>query len=127
MNAAAITSAAPAVHQELIRALAERVRVHRLQDQQQRRDQLRRLRGRQLLARSGAGLSPLANHDEPGASADLSVEPWLPYALPGSFGPTDLASPAGLAGLAGPAALAGPAGLAGLDSPVALRTPARPA
>src|SRR5271157_6228779 len=116
MNAAAITSAAPAVHQELIRALAERARIHRLRDQQQRRrdqlQRLQRLRGQQQVARSGAGLSPLANHDEPGASADLSVEAWLPYALPGSFGPTDLA---------------GPAGLAGLDSPVALCTPARPA
>src|SRR5271157_2803066 len=109
MNAAAITSAAPAVHQELIRALAERARIHRLRDKQQRRrdqlQRLQRLRGQQLLARSGAGLSPLTNHDEPGASADLSVEPWLPCTLPGSFGPTELASPAGLAGPATPVAL----------------------
>src|SRR5271165_384114 len=106
MNAAAITSAVSAVHQELIRALTERARIHRLRDQQQRRrDQLQRLRGQQLLARSGAGLSPLTNHDEPGASADLSVEPWLPCTLPGSFGPTELASPAGLAGPATPVAL----------------------
>jgi hypothetical protein len=32
MNAAAITSAAPAVHQELIRTLAERSRIHRCWD-----------------------------------------------------------------------------------------------
>jgi hypothetical protein len=102
MDAAAITSTAPAVHQELIRALAERVRIHRHRDQQQR------LRER---AQFGAGRGLSARHDGPSANADLSVVSWLPHALPRSFGPADRDSPAGFARL---------------GDLVTLRTPARP-
>jgi hypothetical protein len=69
MNAAPITSAAPAVHQELIGTLAERTRIHRLRDQQQRRwDQPQP-------AQSGAERRPAASHDEPDAGTDLSSRP----------------------------------------------------
>ena len=121
MNAAVITSAAPAVHQDLIRALPERARIHRLRDQQRRGDQLQYLQGQRRGVRFGARRHPSASHDEPSASADLFVVPWLPHALPRSFGPVALASPAGLAGRGGPADRGGQHG------PVALRTPALPA
>ena len=118
MDAVAITSAAPAVHQELIRALAERARIHRLRDQQQRRrDQLP---GQRQRAPFGAVRRPLTNHDEPIASAGLSVVPLLPDALPHSFGPTDLANPGGSVGpvgLAGPVGSAPPADLAAFHAP----------
>ncbi len=80
MNAAPITSAAPAVHQELIGTLAEPTRVRRLRDQQQRRwDQPQP-------ARSGAERRPAASHDEPDASTDLSVASLLPHTQSRSFG-----------------------------------------
>ena len=89
MNAAPITSAAPAVHQELIGTLAERTRIRRLRDQQQRRwDQPQP-------ARSGAERRPAASHDEPDASTDLSVASLLPHTQSRSFGHAGLDGPPG--------------------------------
>src|SRR6266478_2127874 len=78
MDAAAITSTARAVHQELVRKLAEQARINRL------RDQLRR-------ARSGAAApSP----SEPGIAAGPSPA-WSGAAAPSPTGPrTAVRSPA---------------------------------
>src|SRR5580693_4088866 len=74
MNAAAITSAAPAVHQELIRTLAERSRIHRRWDQPRGRwDQPQRRWDQPQPARSGAGRRPAASHDALNAGTELSV------------------------------------------------------
>jgi hypothetical protein len=102
MDAVPITSTAPAVHRELIRALAERARIHRLRD--------RPVRGRDQPqgASFAAGQRLSASHDEPGARVHQSVVSRLPYVLPRSFGPIGLDSPPGL------------------DAAVTLCTPARP-
>ena len=89
MNAAVITSVAPAVHQEPIGTLAERTRIRRLRDQRQRHwDQ-------PPPARSGAERRPAASHDEPDASTDLSVASLLPHTQSRSFGHAGLDGPPG--------------------------------
>jgi hypothetical protein len=104
MNAAAITSTASAVHQELIRALAERARIHRL------RDQRKCLRGQPQRARFGTGGNLSASHEDPGARANPPIVLCLPDALSSSFGPIGLDSPTDHAGPAGLAALRTPTG-----------------
>jgi hypothetical protein len=113
MDAAAITSTARAVHQELVRKLAEQARTNRL------RDQLRRTRsGAAASSPSTPGIAVGPSPAWPGTSAGRAnphahVQPdawsWLSPATsrsfsfspvaPGSFGP---AEPGGLAGLPGP-------------------------
>jgi hypothetical protein len=96
MDAAAITSVAPAVHQQPIGTLAERTRIRRLRDQRPRHwDQPQP-------ARSGAERRRAASHDEPDASTDLSVASLLPHPQSRSFGHAGLAGLAGLDGPPGP-------------------------
>jgi hypothetical protein len=87
MNAAAITSAAPAVHQELISTLAERSRIHRRWDQPRGRwDQPQRRWDQPQPARYGAGRRPAASHDAPNGGTELSVASLLPHTQSRSFG-----------------------------------------
>ena len=97
MDAAAITSAAQAVHQELVRRLAEQARINRLVDQ------LRRAR-----PDAGSWLSPTA----PGS---FSFGP----AATGGPAVSGLDATAGVPGLTGLTGLTGPGGVAALCPPAA--------
>ena len=111
MDADAITSAAQAVHQELVRKLAEQARTQRL------RDQLRRPRPGTAPPRRGitpaGGILAAGLLDDSGGLAALS---WLlPHASPRSFIPSD------------PARALGPGRITGPGEPRGLRPPAAPA
>jgi hypothetical protein len=131
MDADAITSAAQAVHQELVRKLAEQARTQRL------RDQLRRPRpgmeaSRRDVSPVGGGLTggwlnasgslagsgALAGNGVLAGSSGLAAGSWLlPHAASRSFVSSDPASGPGLGG---------PGGITGPGEPQGLRPPAAP-
>jgi hypothetical protein len=118
MDAAAITSAAQAVHQELVRKLAEQARINRL------RDQLRRARPGGPVAWPGTAVRAPGRHADPRVHAQPDAASWLsPYSFFFSPGPAATGGPArpGLDATAGVPGLTGPGGAA------ALRPPAAPA
>src|SRR6266581_8034024 len=71
MDAVAITSAAQAVHQELVRKLAEQARINRL------RDQLRRARPGGPVAWPGAAVRVPGSHADPRVHAQPDAGSWL--------------------------------------------------
>lgn len=131
MDASAITSAAQAVHQELVRRLAEQARINRL------RDQLRRARPGTVApspsrpgapvgstawpgiafpspARSGAAIGSPGGHADPHVHAQPDAGSWLSPRSP-YFGPAATGGP----GRDATAGLTGPGGAAALHHPPA--------
>ena len=107
MDAAAITSAAQAVHQELVRRLAEQARINRLADQ------LRRARPEVAAPAPGGSVIASCWPAWPDVAFPLPVRPGVVSAPGGHAGPRVRArpwpSPRSFSPL-GPAATGGPAG-----------------
>jgi hypothetical protein len=111
MDAAAITSAAQAVHQELVRKLAEQARINRL------RDQLRRARPSGPVAWPGVAVRAPGSHADPRVHAQPDAGSWLsPCSFFFSPGPAATGGP-GLDATAGVPGLTGPGGAAVLRPP----------
>src|SRR6266516_4806384 len=92
MDASAITSAAQAVHQELVRKLADQARINRLADQ------LRRARPGLAFpspVRSGAAMRTPGSHTNSHLHAQPDAGSWLSPTAPGpfSFGPAATGGP----------------------------------
>jgi len=136
MDAAAITSAAQAVHQELVRKLAEQARINRLADQ------LRRARSEvAAFAPGGSGIASCWSA-WPGVAFPPPVRPGAVRPLDGHTGPLIHAQPDAATWPSphpffslGPAATGGPAGpgldgtadAPGVTAPAVLHPPAAPA
>ena len=145
MDAAAITSAAQAVHQELVRKLAEQARINRL------RDQLRRARSEVAVpAPGGSGITscwpawpdaafpspvrpgtgrPPGGHTGPRVHGQPDAGSWpSPYSFFFSLAPAATGGPAspGLDGTGGAPGVPAP-GVTGVGGAAALHPPAAPA